>query len=498
MKTSSRTVFGITVLIAVIYVVATYFFPLHEVRTDEPPSATTTLWTFDKLSALGCLLASIFVGVIGRMSAPYRLLAAGFLLWGTWIGDSGSTNTLLVDLWIPSILAPISVFFFLRFWLDVSTEVGIAETELTRTFSRFATVLLVICLLCSTIAYVVPENIRHIAESTSGNVIPVLANSGATILMLFCVAAALRVLLKTPPVSSNKIFWVATSLLGFFAIYIFKGIVVTLLFLISLDLNASWISAIFSVLEPIQPLCALGFLYVCLAKRLISFNFVINRFLVYTVAGGLLIIGFWFLKTGLEGNSIFDAEANKNIVNGSAAFLIFIAKQFSGVTDNFLKKTIFFRLGKREQRLRRFIDEMAHFESSEALKSEFQKSLSEFFRGTTIELYERREGAYIGQISGKQIPADDLLPVGLRASKTSMHGAELVGHDEFRLVLPCIHRGSLIGFVALIESSDLPSIRPDEIRLTESAIQQLVSNLAFLELARLNRLNTSPSDSITN
>lgn len=491
MKVSWRIIFGTAILIAVTYVATTYSSPLHKVSIVGSSSTAETLWSFQKLSALGCLLAAIFVGVVSQPSASYRWLAAGFLLWGTWIGDSESTNTLLVDLWIPTVLAPISIFFFLRFWLDVSTEVSVTATALSRSISRLASIVLIISLICSMIVYVLPENIGHIAETAGGNVIPALANSGMTILMFFCVAAALRVLFNTPPVSTNKIFWVATSLLGFFAIYIFKGVLVTLFFLVSLDLNAPWISPIYSILEPIQPLCALGFIYVCLAKQLINFNFVINRFFVYTVAGGLLIISFWTLKTTLEGTSVFDTEAQKNLVNGSAALLIFVAKQFSGVTDTFLKKTIFSTLGQREESLRRFINEMAHFESPNALKSAFQKSLSEFFRGANIELFERRGDVYVGQGSGKQISTDDSLPVGLRAAKTPMLGAELGSHDEFRLVLPGFHRTALVGFVAVVESSDIPSIRPDEIRLTERAIQELLSNLAFLELEKFKQLNTA-------
>lgn len=414
-------------------------------------------------------------------------MAAGFLVWGTSIGVAETTNTPLVDLWIPTALFPIAIYFFLRYWLDVSAEVGIAETRGSRATSRVATLVLILSLLCALIVGVLPDSDRIVAENPIALLIPAVANAGPTFLMFACFAAALRVLLKTPPVSTNKVFWVATSLLGFFALYIFKGILVTLFFVVSLDLSAPWIGPVYSVLEPIQPLCALAFIYVCLAKRLINFNFVVNRFLVYTVAGGLLIIGFWTLKSSLEAVSTVDEESRKNLVNGGAALLIFIAKQFSGVTDAFLKKTIFTALGRREQDLKRFIDEMGYFESPGALKSAFQTRFSAFAHGAAIEVFERRDGVYVGRVGGQRIAADDPLPVGLRAAKIPMLGAELGNHSEFRLVLPGFHRAVLVGFVAIAESPEIPAIRPDEIRLMQRAIQQLLDNLAFLELEALKR-----------
>lgn len=77
---------------------------------------------------------------------------------------------------------------------------------------------------------------------------------------------------------------------------------------------------------------------------------------------------------------------------------------------------------------------------------------------------------------------DDNLAVELRARKASVFASTIAGQSVFRLLVPGAHRGSMVLFLGLYESQDLPTIRPDELRLLENALQRLVTQLAFLEL----------------
>ena len=50
----------------------------------------------------------------------------------------------------------------------------------------------------------------------------------------------------------------------------------------------------------------------------------------------------------------------------------------------------------------------------------------------------------------------------------------------------------MVLFVALYESPDLPTIRPDEIRLLEDAIRQFCTNIAFIELDERRQRDLNP------
>jgi GAF domain-containing protein len=48
-------------------------------------------------------------------------------------------------------------------------------------------------------------------------------------------------------------------------------------------------------------------------------------------------------------------------------------------------------------------------------------------------------------------------------------------------------RNSLIGFVGVQDSSQLPTLRPDEIRLVEKVVRQCATHIALLELDELRK-----------
>lgn len=100
----------------------------------------------------------------------------------------------------------------------------------------------------------------------------------------------------------------------------------------------------------------------------------------------------------------------------------------------------------------------------------------------------------MGSDSGRSIAVDDNLAVELRASKSPVLGSTMGGQSVFRLLVPGAYRGSMVLFLGLYESQDLPTIRPDELRLLEDALQKLVTHLAFLELdeRRQQEIGRSP------
>ena len=50
-----------------------------------------------------------------------------------------------------------------------------------------------------------------------------------------------------------------------------------------------------------------------------------------------------------------------------------------------------------------------------------------------------------------------------------------------------LDRNALIGFVGVQESSKLPTLRPDEIRLIDKVVRQCATHIALLELDGLRK-----------
>jgi hypothetical protein len=58
----------------------------------------------------------------------------------------------------------------------------------------------------------------------------------------------------------------------------------------------------------------------------VSFNFFINKTVVYVLTASALIIGFWVLKSNIESLTSIDQDTRKMMINAGVALLVFVAK----------------------------------------------------------------------------------------------------------------------------------------------------------------------------
>jgi hypothetical protein len=58
----------------------------------------------------------------------------------------------------------------------------------------------------------------------------------------------------------------------------------------------------------------------------VSFNFFINKTVVYVLTASVLIIGFWVLKSNIESLTSIDQDTRKMMINAGVALLVFVAK----------------------------------------------------------------------------------------------------------------------------------------------------------------------------
>jgi len=311
--------------------------------------------------------------------------------------------------------------------------------------------------------------------------------------------AALTLIRKLQGETANRAYWVVTAFCGFFIpwslispIYLFFG-------------HTHWwkehyelINAAQDYLIWLMPFSLLAFAYFSISQRLLSYQFAFNKTVLYLLTGTVLIVAFIFLKQNVEELFEKDPESQKSVTNAALAILVFLAKQLRDVADSTLKKLIFSNLSKKENRLLDFRSKIGHYATVPALIENLREELSEFCHRVEIEIYEADRNRYRGLTTGSEMNLDDEIPVLLRAKQTYVMGG--FRSASYRIVFPMLDRNALIGFVGVQESSKLPTLRPDEIRLIDKVVRQCATHIALLELDGLRKaqnLSTVTSGDVT-
>ena len=298
--------------------------------------------------------------------------------------------------------------------------------------------------------------------------------------------AALTLIQKLQGETANRAYWVVTAFCGFFIpwslispIYLFFG-------------HTHWwkehyelINAAQDYLSWLMPFSLLAFAYFSISQRLLSYQFAFNKTVLYLLTGTVLIVAFIFLKQNVEELFEKDPESQKSLTNAALAILVFLAKQLRDVADSTLRKFIFSNLSKKENRLLDFRSKIGHYATVPALIENLREELSEFCHRVEIEIYEADRNRYRGLTTGSEMNLDDEIPVLLRAKQTYVMGG--FRSASYRIVFPMLDRNALIGFVGVQESSKLPTLRPDEIRLIDKVVRQCATHIALLELDELRK-----------
>jgi hypothetical protein len=209
--------------------------------------------------------------------------------------------------------------------------------------------------------------------------------------------------------------------------------------------------------------------YALLKRRVLDFEFVLNRTLVVGTVSAIVVASFvlleWLLGTVLAGVS----HATGLIANGALALTLGLSlNPIHKRVDTFIDAIFFRKRHEDERALLDFSKEAAYVTDPQALLDQAVEKLQDHTdaRGAVIFLdgsgaYEtaRSYGDASREIVGENDPAILALktwhkPVDPHHYKSAMHGA---------LVVPMLARGRLLGVVALNERSGGEAYAPDEI-----------------------------------
>jgi serine phosphatase RsbU (regulator of sigma subunit) len=109
-------------------------------------------------------------------------------------------------------------------------------------------------------------------------------------------------------------------------------------------------------------------------------------------------------------------------------------------------------------------------------------------------LVERRDQVWVNELRGAVVVEGEVLGDQLVKRRGTLMADDLVATKGFRVIVPGFHRGELSCYLGVQESEDLPELRPDELRMIEFAVQQLVLELKNRELESAHALITSSVD----
>jgi hypothetical protein len=301
-----------------------------------------------------------------------------------------------------------------------------------------------------------------------------------------CVTAALVLAQRLRGETANRAYWIVTAFCGFFIPWSLGQSSYLLLSVLGLTGEyGDLYNDVMRYVSWLMPISLFAFVYFSLSQRLLSYQFVFNKTVVYLLTGTVLIVAFILLKQNVEVLFAKDSDTQKNIINAALAILVFLAKQLRDVADNTLRKFIFSSVSKRENQLLEFRSKIGHYTTVPALIENMRDELSAFCHHANIEIYESDRRSYKELSAGLEMGFDAEIPVLLRAKRAYVTGG--FRSASYRIVFPMFDRNSLIGFVGVQDSSQLPTLRPDEIRLVEKVVRQCATHIALLELDELRK-----------
>ena len=467
----------------------------------------------DYITSFLCLICSLMI-VLRRphdhsfkwLSLSFLFYAAGNLVFIPAVGSVG------IKAYVHLFFHNLAFLSFIGFWLKLSSENGLSIHRFWQAFFGFFSLFVMISLTRETLVTIIPlllpddfkgnllvlddpENFKKL-ETWSFYIHQIIVN----VALGACVLLPLRLVHSVSKATSNQIYWTGLTLMGFYFLYAIDVFLYTGERALSLAFeneSFDWLLSLryllIDFLFPVETLSVIAFIYVLVAKRLVSFSFFMNKAFTYGLMGILLVGGYILFSNQIVPASEAQTDLGKiGLFAGVVmwAYLAVYAKQLAEIA---IRKTVFIDVDRREGQLRGFLETMGRDQSG-AIRQRFCEALEHFCHGTRVVLVERRQHVWVNELSGAIVVEARELGDQLVKRRGTLMADDLVATKGFRVIVPGFHRGELSCYLGVQESEDLPELRPDELRMIEFAVQQLVLELKNRELESAHALITSSVD----
>lgn len=459
-----------------------------------------------------CLISSLLIGLYRPIDQSFKWLSLSFLFFATgnliYVPAVGSDQ---IQAYVYLLFHNLGFLSFIGFWLKLSSENGLSTGRFLLGFFGFFSLFVMISLLRETLVTLCP---MFLSNDYKGNLLVLDIPEHFKILEVWsfyihqiivnvalglCVLLPLRLVRSVSKATSNRIYWTGLTLVGFYFSYAISVFLYTgekVLILAFGNESFYWVGGLryflSDVLSPVEPLSVIAFIYVLVAKRLISFSFFVNKAFAYGLTGLLLFGGYLFSNQFLPVTHA-QTELGKLALFASIVLLSFFAVYTKHVAEIGIRKLVFGDVDCREERLREYVESMGS-NASGLLRQRFCEALGDFCHGTRVVLVERRDQVWVNELRGAVVVEGEVLGDQLVKRRGTLMADDLVATKGFRVIVPGFHRGELSCYLGVQESEDLPELRPDELRMIEFAVQQLVLELKNRELESAHALITSSVD----
>jgi hypothetical protein len=237
-----------------------------------------------------------------------------------------------------------------------------------------------------------------------------------------------------------------------------------------------------------------GFVYAILRRRIFDFGLAVNRTLVFTIVGAILL-GVFQLVHGIASEFLRFDDKNKTLVL-SAVLAIAVYLSFNHlkkIVEKVVDRVFFNSWAAGEEDLKRFVKEAGHASNAEALGGLLVAALDRFTQGAGCAVYRIRSGdAYLrseGTLAGmpEQLDANHEAVLAMRAHGKALRIRDGSSSLPATLGLPMAHRGELLGFALLGAKRGGDAYRPDQIAALESAVHQVGLDFYALRIEQLEQ-----------
>ncbi|MEY2777300.1 MAG: hypothetical protein RLY30_1398 [Pseudomonadota bacterium] len=288
--------------------------------------------------------------------------------------------------------------------------------------------------------------------------------------------------------------WAAATLLLTFAYVV--GAMLIPLFTYALGLSEEAYEAVsevwFYVAAPLLPISIVLYSIVTFARRVISFEFVLNLTLIYSVTVAALLGLFWVLKTQIQSLNYLPDGTQDIALSGGVALLAALAKRFKTVAERGLRRLLFRGHTLRSDNLMEFLGRLPYFKTKQALDDGVIAAISAYCYGFKAHFFELQGRHYLNRDTNIRFGIDSDLVLRLRAGRSpiSCEGEPVLPDLEVRLAAPLFHRSELAAFILVADGPDLPVLRTDEFQQLATVMSRWATERDLIELEVLRSAST--------
>jgi hypothetical protein len=241
-------------------------------------------------------------------------------------------------------------------------------------------------------------------------------------------------------------------------------------------------------------LALIGLTYAILRHRVLDMGLALNRSLVFTAVGAVLLGSFHFSNVLIGRLLHFDDPAKAGLLSAVLAALVVLAYPKVKTRAEWVIDRLFFGPWvAREAELARFAADARGYTEASALGQALVGALDRFTGGAGAVLYMRQgDGSFLRQPGGtldgpEALVADEPLAVALRAGQSvaSREAAHSVLTGELAIVLS--RQRDLDAFVLIGKQRDGRALRSDEVVALRDALQTAGLEWQALRWAALQR-----------